>query len=133
LGRIRPKGGFLLWWWYFDDVSLSGYQWNFLNATIEQLAIINKGDSLFYPRQGINVQLKVLDPPQGIPFLDHVLLFAINGHVEGHAPDQVPINGLCRLANGVSLAKKRLEIRAHLDSGRLPDRQESDQQTDGYH
>ena len=85
---------------------------------IEQFAVINERNGFFHPGQGIDVELEIFDSPQGIPFLDNVVLFAINHHIKSHAADQRAVDGISGLTHGISLAKKRLKIGANLDRRR---------------
>src|SRR5262249_44795804 len=96
---------------------------------IKQLAIINEGDGFFYPRQGIDVELQIFDPPQSVPFLDDVTLFTVNGHVKSHTADQIVIDRLSGLAHRVSFTEKGLEIGADLDRRHLPSTQQSNEKT----
>ena len=100
-----------------------------MNAAIEHLAVIDEGDRLFHPGQGIDVELEIFDPPQGVPFLDDVTLCTINGYVKSHAADEIAIDGVSSLTDGISPAKEGLKIRADLDRGALPDREQRDEET----
>ena len=107
LGRVFPEGRLFLKRRIRESLLLRR---NFLQSSVQHLAVINKRNSLLYSRQRIDVELEVFNPPQSVPFFDGVLLFTINHHIKGGAAGQMTVDGIGGLANRISLAKEGLKI-----------------------
>ncbi len=73
--------------------------------------------------------MEVFDPPQRIPLLDDVVLFAINHHIKGCTAGQMPVDGSGCPANRIGLTKKRLEIGVYLDREAEPGTEHGNEQT----